>query len=397
MESSLNTTPFRKSTSSKIDYLYEIEYVSEDSKVPITQLPLLNPYKAFTKPNSSFPKVIKQVFGPSKHAARELILASQMEQHLVPATETEKMIPLRFNEGMVHQWKTHGYTHLHYGAIRLALTLHGRKGLPVVARHACIATIQTTLNAGTVFVTLYPNFNISLEDPQIFQNMQIQLQITGASQVGNTYVATLHHQMAYRVQNHAMDLTRISSCIHIPRQIPREELVKLLPESWVTNYEKLHDNSVPIQSVDSSIYKRKDGAIEISFKQQDGEKPRHPAFCTEINAISPAEEVQPLRQYLPGVPINKFNAAGDPIYAFSDETGHKFFDVCDCDYCLMSSSDEEEKPRRRKKNSSQQIVKERYESRDPDVGLLGELTGKEFEYYVLYLNRSTPPTPDNED
>ncbi|ESQ50198.1 hypothetical protein EUTSA_v10002304mg, partial [Eutrema salsugineum] len=194
MESSLHPTPFRKSTSSKIDYLYEIEYVSEDSKVPITQLPLLNPYKAFTKPNSTLPKVIKQVFGPSKHAARELILASQMEQHLVPATEIEQMIPLRFNEGMVHQWKTHGYTHLHYRAIRLALSLHGRKSLLGVARvalldtrykeyqHACKATIQTTLNAGTIFVTLYPNFNIDLEDLQIYQNMQIQLQITGAPQ-----------------------------------------------------------------------------------------------------------------------------------------------------------------------------------------------------------------------
>ncbi|ESQ39485.1 hypothetical protein EUTSA_v10001266mg [Eutrema salsugineum] len=401
MESSLNTTHFRKSTSSKIDYLYEIEYVSEDSKVPITQLPLLNPDKVFTKPKSTFPKVIKQVFGPSKHAARELILASQMEQHLVPATETKQMIPLRFNEGMVHQWKTHGYTHLHYGAIRLALTLHGRKDLPVVARvalldtryreyqHACIATIQTTLDAGTVFVTLYPNFNISLEDPQIFQNMQIQLQITGAPQVGNTYVATLHHQMVYRVQNHSMDLSLL--------QIPREELVKILPESWVTNYEKLHESSVPIQSVDSSIYKIKDGAIKISFKQQDGEKSRHPAFCTEINAISPAEEVQRLRQYLPGVPINKFNAARDPIYAFSDETGHKFFNVCDCDYCLISSSDEEEKPRRKKKKSSQQILKQRYEWGDPEVGLLGEPMGKEFEYYVLYSNGSTPPTSDNED
>ncbi|ESQ44532.1 hypothetical protein EUTSA_v10003477mg, partial [Eutrema salsugineum] len=180
---------------------------------------------------------------------------------------------------MVHQWKTHGYTHQHYGAIWLALTLHGRKGLPIVARvalldtryreyqHACVATIQTTLNAGTSF-----------------------------------------------------------------------------------------------------IYKRKDGAIEISFKQLDGEKPRQPGFCTEINAISPAEEVQPLRQYLPGVPINKFNAAGDPIYAFSDKTGHKVFDVCDCDYCLMSSSDEEEKPRRRKKKSSQQILKERYECGGPKVG-----------------------------
>ncbi|ESQ47393.1 hypothetical protein EUTSA_v10028344mg [Eutrema salsugineum] len=115
-----------------------------------------------------------------------------------------------------------------------------------------------------------------------------------------------------------------------------------------------------------------------------------PTYTTE-------QLVQPLKQYLPGVPINKFNAAGDPIYAFSDETGHKFFDICDCDYCLMSSSDEEEKPRRRKKKSSQQILKERYESGDPEVGLLGEPTGKEFEYYVLYSNGSTPPTPDNED
>ncbi|ESQ50197.1 hypothetical protein EUTSA_v10002254mg, partial [Eutrema salsugineum] len=347
----------------KIDYLYELEYVSEDSKVPITTLPLLNPYKAFTKQNSTLPKVIKQVFGPSKHAARELILASQMEQHWVPATVTEQMIPLHFNEGMVHQWKTHGYTHLHYGAIRLALTLHGRKCLLVVAykeyQHACISTIQITLNAGTIFVTLYPNFNIAVADLQTYQNMQTQLQITGASQVGNIYVATLHHQMAYRVQNHAMDLSlpqdtgdslliqlksqHIPSCIHIPKQLPREDLGKLLPESWVTNYEKLHQSSIPIQSVDSSIYRRKNGAIEISFKQQDGEKSWHPTFCTKINAISPAKEVQPLRHYLPGVPINSFNAARDLIYAFLDETGHKFFDVCDCAYCLMDSSDEEEK------------------------------------------------------
>ncbi|ESQ50195.1 hypothetical protein EUTSA_v10002187mg, partial [Eutrema salsugineum] len=335
---------FQKSTSSKIDYLYEIEYVSEESKVPITQLLLLNPYKAFTKPNSTLPKVIKQVFGPRKHAARELIPASQMEQHLVPATGTEQMIPLRFNEGMVHQWKNHGYTHLHYRAIRLALTLHGRKGLPVVARvaildtrykeyqRACISTIQTILNAGTIFVTLYPNFKIALKDPQIYQNMQIQLQITGAPQVGNTYVATPHHQMAYRVQNHAMDLSiprdtgdalliqlesqHTPSCIHIPKDIPREDLVKLLPKLWVTNYKKLHENSIPIQSVDSSIYRIKDGAIEISFKQQDGEKSRQPAFCTETNAISPAKQVQPLRQYLPGFPTNSFNAARYPIYAF---------------------------------------------------------------------------------
>nr|VDD55535.1 unnamed protein product [Brassica oleracea] len=121
------------------------------------------------------------------------------------------MIPRKFSEGMIHQWRTHGYAHLHYGTIRLALTLHGRKSLPVVARmvlhdtrykqyqHACIATLHTALNAGTIFIILFQNFHVAHEDLQIYQNRQIQLQITGAPQIGNTYAATFHHQMAYRV------------------------------------------------------------------------------------------------------------------------------------------------------------------------------------------------------
>ncbi|CAL9217700.1 unnamed protein product, partial [Arabidopsis halleri] len=258
------------------------------------------------------------------------------------------MIPLRLNEGMIHQWRAHGYTHLHYGAIRLALTFHGRKGLPVVARvalldiryreyqHACIETIQTTLNAEI---------------------------------------------MAYRVQNHAMDLSlprdtedalliqlesqHSPSCIHIPRQIPREELVK-----------------------------RKDGAVEIVFKQQE-EKSRPTAFCTEINTISPTDNNydEKLYKQLHGVPIKSFDSLGDPVYSFADDTCHKFFDVCDCEKCLMNGSDEEDTPRRKKK-SSQQILKERYESGDPQVGLFGEPNGRNFEYYVLYPSNSTPATPD---
>ncbi|KAL3638190.1 hypothetical protein CASFOL_017561 [Castilleja foliolosa] len=398
---------FRKTTSSKIDYLYEVEYMSENSKVPITELPLLNPYRAFTKPNTTLPKSIKNVFNPTKTSAKELILASQLQQHLIPATEAEQMIPLRIDEGMIYQWRHHGYTHLHYGAIRLALTLHGRKGLAVVARialldtryreyqHACIATIQTTLNAGTVFVTLFPNFNMALEDPQIYQNLQIQLQITGAPQIDNTYVATLHHQMAYRVQNHAMDLSlprdtkdalliqlesqHSPSCIHIPRQIPRDELIQLLPESWITDYEKIQERSTPIQSVESSIQRRKDGAVEIAFKQQKDEKPRPSAFCTEINTISAVESTEPMdeEKYLKGVPISSFDSKGHPVYVFADETGHKFFDICDCETCSMNTSDEDDTPkRRRKKKSSQQKLKERYEAGDPEVDLLGEPRGK---------------------
>lgn len=53
------------------------------------------------------------------------------------------------------------------GGVRLILTLHGRKGLPVTARialldtrfkkyqHAVIGTVLTTLHAGRVLLTFY--------------------------------------------------------------------------------------------------------------------------------------------------------------------------------------------------------------------------------------------------
>lgn len=74
-----------------------------------------------------------------------------------------------------------------FGAIRLAFSYHGQKGLPVTARlalldtrylkypYACIGSLKTTLNAGTVIVTFYPNFNISLQDPRLLSFLKVQL------------------------------------------------------------------------------------------------------------------------------------------------------------------------------------------------------------------------------
>ena len=42
--------------SNRLDYLYEISHVPEDSKIPITDFPIVNPYTIFNKPQSSFKK-----------------------------------------------------------------------------------------------------------------------------------------------------------------------------------------------------------------------------------------------------------------------------------------------------------------------------------------------------
>ncbi|KAK4723985.1 hypothetical protein R3W88_026764 [Solanum pinnatisectum] len=96
---------------------------------------------------------------------------------------------------------------------------------------------------------------MSLHDLFLTEALKIQVQILGAPQARDAIHATLHCQLAWRVQNHAVDLslpggqdalflnvdatTGTTQCTLIPRQISREELVKVLPNTRVMKYVKL--------------------------------------------------------------------------------------------------------------------------------------------------------------
>nr|GFA14298.1 integrase, catalytic region, zinc finger, CCHC-type, peptidase aspartic, catalytic [Tanacetum cinerariifolium] len=65
---------------------------------------------------------------------------------LVPAPNNitvfwvEHLVSLSLPSDLPHHCLTQGYTHIHFGAIRLALTFHGRKGLPAYSRIALLDT-----------------------------------------------------------------------------------------------------------------------------------------------------------------------------------------------------------------------------------------------------------------
>ncbi|KAH9698127.1 hypothetical protein KPL71_023895 [Citrus sinensis] len=117
---------------------------------------------------------------------------------------------------LVANWKRERYTHLHLGGVRLILTLHGRKGLPVTARialldtrfkeyqHAVIGTVLTTHHAGSVLLTFHPNFILSLEDPNLPTTLKVQIQLQGAEQTPTSKIATLHHQITPQLSYTAM-------------------------------------------------------------------------------------------------------------------------------------------------------------------------------------------------
>lgn len=79
-------------------------------------------------------------------------------------------------------------------------------------------------------------------------------------------------------------------------------------------------------------------------------------------------------------PVIAYYRDGTPIHQGEDEGGHEWGGICNCVLCLEGNT--LEKPKEKKK-SSQQKLHERYQAGDPEVGLLGEPSGK-FDYYVLY-------------
>ncbi|KAG2329242.1 hypothetical protein Bca52824_000422 [Brassica carinata] len=313
----ISTLPKSKSrsSSSTINSLYEIEYVPGD-QLPETTLPLVNPYEYFAKKPSAF---------SVKGVRYGICQSSKFSSCQVPATEEEQFISLNIPEHLPRLWQQQGYTHLHFGVVRIGLALHARKGLPVIAR---IALIDSRLKS-------YQQACIgTLQDPNLMKTLKVQLQLIGAPMQEKSIAATLHHQIVYRIQNHALDLVLPSSdealylevtsashapnSIKIPRQISREELIRRLPESWITSYEKLHQaTQSPIQSSEVSFHSRKDGTTTIKF-----EKPRSSYESDDEKRSRRRKKKDHLyKRYLEGDP--SVGPLGDDKYDFIVEYSDK--------------------------------------------------------------------------
>ncbi|XP_031270854.1 uncharacterized protein LOC116129243 [Pistacia vera] len=122
---------------------------------------------------------------------------------------------------------------------------------------------------------------MSLSDVHYSKALKVQLQIIGADLNPRRIAATLHYQMVWRIQDHALDLAIPTTTdallltvdsqntphyINIPRQISRDGLIKLLPNSWVTSYESLNKKETPVVSTESTMHDNKDETTTIRFK-----------------------------------------------------------------------------------------------------------------------------------
>ncbi|RDX65601.1 hypothetical protein CR513_55733, partial [Mucuna pruriens] len=246
-----------------------------------------------------------------------------------------------------------GYTHLHYGAIRLILTLHGRRGLPVSARvslldtsylhyeNAVIGTVLTTLHAGSVVLTIFfPNYNINLRDPMITHRLKVQVQITGADQDHAIDLAlpTCNDGALYVMANNQEESPSI---IQIPRNISREQLRDLVPLQWVTSYEQLHQNKKPIRSTEVTFRRSVDGRVKTIFQKPGEAEPNSETIFHSLMVRPYVKEGK--------IPIWGVRPNGEEIYT-DKINGHFIWDVdpsmcdsdCDCYYDDPDDEDQDE-------------------------------------------------------
>ncbi|KAK2650262.1 hypothetical protein Ddye_017751 [Dipteronia dyeriana] len=356
----------RKAFSSLHRNLVEYTHILESAQITETALPLLNPYTVFKRSRS----LSRRVTAPVQHRSppiKEYVQSTALDNCLIPASATEQYVDLEIGQPLIDQWIKEGYSHLHIRAIRIILTLHGRKGLPVTARiallntiykqseHAIIGTCMSTLHAGSISLTYYPNFNIPLRDLNLHNCLKIQLQIVGAPMMSNSYMATLHHQIAYRLQDHALDLTihghtgdtifikaeredEVPTIIQIPKQLPREKITEIMHLKWITNYEKTFQNTSLVVATGTKFTKLGDGSIQTTYEQFGTSATQ----VTSTPAIETPPSAPPIFQVLmirpvtteKEIPIHRFEPNGSPVY--TDKINDHFIwyvdpEMCDAD------------------------------------------------------------------
>ena len=124
---------------------------------------------------------------------------------------------------------------------------------------------------------------------------------------------------------------QIPTIIQIPRQIPRAELIKLMPLEWISNYEQFHNNTAPIQTSEGMFERRCDGTVRMTFQPPPSAPQEPPRLSltqsSMIIAVHTAQE---------DLPIIGFNKEGYPVYP-AKMNGHFLWDAPgsgNCDpYC----------------------------------------------------------------
>ncbi|MED6151782.1 hypothetical protein PIB30_085739 [Stylosanthes scabra] len=227
------------------------------------------------------------------------------------ATTSEQYVTIEISQDLIREYLAQNYSHLHLGAVRLILTLHGRKGLPITAKialldttfkeyqHALIGALVTTLTNGSVIFTISPDFTMRLTDPTLSQRIKIQVQLIGATQDAVAKQATLHHQTCY--SKHSKDDHYRGSSI--------------VPLELITNYEKAFPQQIPdVHTTAPPRISRASGGTVTTIFQKPGSEGQSSFRQSSFRRICTIFSISIQHTAHPDDPPVHYYENGKPVY-----------------------------------------------------------------------------------
>ncbi|XP_019239862.1 PREDICTED: uncharacterized protein LOC109219846 [Nicotiana attenuata] len=185
-------------------------------------------------------------------------------------------------------------------------------------------------------------------------------------------------------------------CTQIPRQTSRDELFKILPNSWITNYEKLREPEESLQSSEPTFTKRNDKIVCISFDHSHLKKSNKTIFSCQM--IQPKDTIDTYPEsdgeFFWNIQsimeehdwCQHFDKARKRMWWFKCAfTGHCPWDLgCTCQDCLedpIGEYDEhhQRQPKSKKKEkTTEKQFRAEYENKDPSIGSLSRPVNMNF-------------------
>ena len=89
-----------------------------------------------------------------------------------------------------------------------------------------------------------------------------------------------------------------------------------MPLDWISNYEKFHNNSAPIQTSESMFERRPDGTVKMSFRPPPSTSQPLPSASQEPPRLSftYSSMITAVQTTQEDLPITGFNSEGYPVY-----------------------------------------------------------------------------------
>ena len=114
-----------------------------------------------------------------------------------------------------------------------------------------------------------------------------------------------------------IDLGMTPMCTFVSKQLTRDQMTSLFPESWITKYETLHQATRLVQSNNPFFIRKENGEVETRFLVTPPEKKDVTVFLTHMAMLQPVPYVGEK-----GLVIKAFREDGKPCYKGKSPSGH---------------------------------------------------------------------------